>query len=188
MASALMTFLRTEHLGEDDRITRRWERGEMTRADAQGGNRRMHSHSFPTALGLAQAVDFAAVRRLLDVAGGSGCYSIALALRNPDLRCTVADLPFIAEDAQTYIQRYGCQDRVDTSGFNMFDDPWPRGYDAIFFSNIFHDWDARRRDDLSARGRQRAVAMYDWSVVARQHSAFFSDVIQGSSRAAARVA
>ena len=23
----------------------------------------------------------------------------------------------------------------------MFTDPWPAGYDGIFFSNVFHDWD-----------------------------------------------
>ncbi len=26
----------------------------------------------------------------------------------------------------------------------MFGDDWPSGYDACFFSNIFHDWDAER--------------------------------------------
>src|SRR5262249_29773800 len=73
LTNQLLQVLRTEHLGEDDRITRRWERGEMPAADAKLSNRRMHSHSFPSALGLAQAVNFSKVRRLLDIAGGSGC-------------------------------------------------------------------------------------------------------------------
>jgi acetylserotonin N-methyltransferase len=150
LARALGTVLRTEHLGEDDRISRRWERGEMTPAEAESSNRSMHSHSFPSALGLARAVGFKDVQRLLDVAGGSGCYSIALALRNPELRCTVADLTHIAHDARTYIKRYGCESRVNVLGFNMFTDAWPQGYDAIFFSNVFHDWDPRRRADLTA--------------------------------------
>jgi cyclopropane fatty-acyl-phospholipid synthase-like methyltransferase len=112
-------------------------------------NARFHSHSMPAAVGLARNADFSGVRRLLDIAGGSGCYSIQLALHNPELRCTVADLPPVAADTATYIQRYGVGDRVDTVSFNMFDDAWSRGYDAIFFSNIYHDWDARRRADLS---------------------------------------
>jgi hypothetical protein len=33
----------------------------------------------------------------------------------------------------------------------MFHDVWPTGYDAIFFSNVFHDWDPQRRDDLAQR-------------------------------------
>jgi hypothetical protein len=33
----------------------------------------------------------------------------------------------------------------------MFHDHWPEGYDAIFFSNVLHDWDATRRDELARR-------------------------------------
>jgi hypothetical protein len=148
-ADWLIQALRTDHLGPEERISRRWERGEMAAEEARGSNLRMHSHSMPSAIGMARNGDFQGVRRLLDVAGGSGCFSIALALRYPTLRCTVAELPVVAADTADYIRRYNCQDRVATHGFNMFDDPWPDGYDAIFFSNIFHDWDARRRADLA---------------------------------------
>jgi acetylserotonin N-methyltransferase len=148
-ADVLMQALRTDHLGSDDRISRRWEQGEMNAEDARGSNMRMHSHSLPAAMGLAANCDFSSVRRLLDVAGGSGCFSIQLALRNPELRCTVAELPPVAADTRTYIERAGCGDRVDTFAFNMFHDAWPTGYDAIFFSNVFHDWDPQRRRDLA---------------------------------------
>jgi phosphatidylinositol alpha-1,6-mannosyltransferase len=40
--------------------------------------------------------------------------------------------------------------------------------------------DPSLRGDLSARGRRRAVSLYDWSVVARQHSAFFRQLIEGA--------
>jgi phosphatidylinositol alpha-1,6-mannosyltransferase len=40
--------------------------------------------------------------------------------------------------------------------------------------------DPSLRDDLSARGRRRAVSIYDWPVVARQHSAFFTQLIEGA--------
>jgi cyclopropane fatty-acyl-phospholipid synthase-like methyltransferase len=123
----------------------------MSAEEARGSNRRMHSHSLPAAVGLARNGDFQGVTRLLDIAGGSGCFSIALALRYPALRCTVADLPVVAASTRTYIERYRCEDRVDTYPLNMFSEPWPAGYDAIFFSNVFHDWDARRREELVAR-------------------------------------
>jgi hypothetical protein len=147
----LLDALRTENLGPDDPTTRRWERGEMSPDDAQASNQRFHSHSMPAAVGLARNNDFSGVHRLLDVAGGSGCYSIQLALRHPHLRCTVADLPVVAADTRKYIERYCCGDRVDTFSFNMFDDAWPSGYDAIFFSNVFHDWDPQRIDELARR-------------------------------------
>jgi 3-hydroxy-5-methyl-1-naphthoate 3-O-methyltransferase len=146
----LLHNLRTENLGDDDRVTRRWERGEMTAEDAAGSNQRMHSHSFPSALGLARSHDFNDSRRLLDVAGGSGGYAIALALEHPHLHCTVADLPAVADNARAYIARYACQDRVDTVSFNMFDDAWPSGYDAVLMTNVLHDWDPKRRADLVA--------------------------------------
>lgn len=147
-ADALLLNLRTENLAESDRVTRRWEHGEMTAQDAHAANARFHSHSFPSALGLARNHDFDGVHRLLDVAGGSGCYSIAIAERHSWLRCTVADLPPVAEDARSYIQRYNLQTRVDTLGFNMFEDPWPTAYDAVLLTNVLHDWDPARRREL----------------------------------------
>ena len=39
--------------------------------------------------------------------------------------------------------------------------------------------DHARRNELSARGRQRAVSIYDWPIIARQHSQFFQQLIEG---------
>jgi O-methyltransferase domain len=144
----LLQSLRTLNLGKHDRVSRRWERGEISAEDAHASNQRFHAHSFPSALGMAHSHVFRGVHRLLDVAGGSGCYSIALALRHHQLRCTIADLPVVAADARSYIERYDCQSRVDTLGLNMFRDEWPTGYDAVLFSNVLHDWDPDRCADL----------------------------------------
>jgi glycosyltransferase involved in cell wall biosynthesis len=40
--------------------------------------------------------------------------------------------------------------------------------------------DALRRD-LSARGRQAALSVFDWPIVARQHSDFFRQIVEGAS-------
>jgi cyclopropane fatty-acyl-phospholipid synthase-like methyltransferase len=86
----------------------------------------------------------------MDIAGGSGAYAIAIAMRRPHVHCTIADLPPVAADAQSYIDRFGCQNSVDTVSFNMFDDAWPSGYDAVLMTNVLHDWDPRRREHLAA--------------------------------------
>ncbi len=59
-------------------------------------------------------------------------------------------MPPVVKDTRTYIQKYGCDNRVDTFAFNMFDDTWPTGYDAILMTNILHDWEARHRAQLAA--------------------------------------
>jgi acetylserotonin N-methyltransferase len=100
----------------------------------------LHSHAFPAAMGLARSGRIAPVQRVLDVGGGTGCFGIALALVQPDLRCTVLERPGICRLADRYIAAYGVQDRVSTQAANLFEDAWPSGHDAIFFSTIFHDW------------------------------------------------
>ena len=128
-----------------------WARGESDPQLARSVTSAMHSHSFPAAFGVARRGDFAGVRRLLDVAGGSGCVCIALALRLPALRCTVLELAPVCALAARYAAEYGVADLVDTHAADMFADPWPAGYDAHFFGNIFHDWGEARRRFLARR-------------------------------------
>ncbi|MBI2993205.1 MAG: hypothetical protein HYY48_03400 [Gammaproteobacteria bacterium] len=42
-------------------------------------------------------------------------------------------------------------DRVDTCAVDMFRQEWPPGYDAVFFSNIFHDWSFETCAELARR-------------------------------------
>jgi acetylserotonin N-methyltransferase len=42
--------------------------------------------------------------------------------------------------AEEYVAAEGLSDRIDTVTVDMFRAAWPTGYDAHFFSNIFHDW------------------------------------------------
>lgn len=117
-----------------------WESGHVDMELAKEVTAFMHSHSMPAAVGMTQSCDFSAVRKLLDVGGGSGCFSIALAQGFPDISCTVMELATIAELADEYIAAAGVKSQVDTVVVDMFRQQWPSDYDAIFFSNIFHDW------------------------------------------------
>ncbi|MBO0691379.1 MAG: methyltransferase domain-containing protein [Acidimicrobiaceae bacterium] len=117
-----------------------WARGEMGLDAARGVAAYMHSHSATAAIGVAQNGDFSSAKRLLDVGGGSGVYSIEVAKAYPELRCTVLELASVCHWAEEYIERAGVADRVDTVALDMFRQAWPTGYDAVFFSNVFHDW------------------------------------------------
>jgi cyclopropane fatty-acyl-phospholipid synthase-like methyltransferase len=111
----------------------------------------MHANCLAAALVAAQRVDLSATQRLLDVGAGSGCFSIAFAQANPKLHCTIMDLPSMCEIATGYTRAAGVEARVDTRAVDMFRQDWPHGYDAILFSNIFHDWDFETCKALAAR-------------------------------------
>lgn len=134
---------------EDKGLTDDWEGGDLDPEKARGITAAMHSHSFPAAMGVARWGDFSGVSRLLDVAGGSGCFCIALAMRHPGMAFTVMELPSVCAVAEEYIAEYGLEDRIDTRGVDMFREAWPSGHDAIFLSNVLHDWDRRGCEHLA---------------------------------------
>jgi acetylserotonin N-methyltransferase len=129
-------------------VVRDWKQDEYPLQRAEEGVRTMHGLSFAAAVAMVRNADFSRVRMLLDVAGGSGGFSIALAQRYPDLRCTVAELPVVCQVTRRYIAQYGVEDRVDALPLNMFFEPWPTGFDAVFFSCVMHDWDLEHRLEL----------------------------------------
>jgi cyclopropane fatty-acyl-phospholipid synthase-like methyltransferase len=128
-----------------------WETHELKEEEARAFTAAMHTRSLHLGVAVARRLDFRGVRRFLDVAGGSGCFSIALARQHPHVRCTVLELPTVCTIAREYIDRFGVRDRVDALEADMFRDAWPRGYDAVFFSNIYHDWDRTKCERLTRR-------------------------------------
>jgi O-methyltransferase domain/Dimerisation domain len=117
-----------------------WAAGNVELERAHRIAAAMQSHSLPAAIGVARNGEFDGISRLLDVGGGSGCFAIALAQEHPEMQCSIMELPTMCEVAQEYIRDGGVQGRVDTVAVDMFRQSWPQGYDALFFSNVYHDW------------------------------------------------
>ena len=124
----------------DGRSSGAWASGQIDMEGARRVARSMQSHSLAAAIGFARNSGLAGVRRFLDIGGGSGCFAIALAQQHPNLHATIMELPAMCEVALDYIRDGDVEGRVDTIAVDMFREPWPTGYDAIFFSNVFHDW------------------------------------------------
>lgn len=122
------------------RAAENWASGQIDAEMAKTVTDFMHCHSIASAVGLAQSCDFSSVKRLLDVGGGSGCYATSLAAAHPGMTATVMDLAPVCDIAKDYIERAGMSARVTTRPLDMFREAWPKGYDAHFFANIFHDW------------------------------------------------
>ena len=130
---------------------RGWESGQMGLEQARHIAGFMHAHSLVAAIGAARSGAFDGVRRLMDVGGGSGVYAIAAAQRHPALQATIMDLPAMCQAAQAFIDAGDVADRVATAGVDMWREPWPEGHDALFFSNIFHDWNVEQNGELARK-------------------------------------
>ncbi len=90
---------------------------------------------------LQMAVDFSPYRRLLDVGGNSGGYTLALLEAHPSLEGTIFDLEGVRPLAEDRIADRGLGDRCRFVGGSFFDDPLPKGPDVLLLANILHDWD-----------------------------------------------
>ena len=90
---------------------------------------------------LACQVDLAGQRAVLDVAGGSGIYACALAVRHGHLRAAVFEKPPVDRIAREAIAKQGCTERVEVIAGDMFAGAWPAGFDTHLLSNVLHDWD-----------------------------------------------
>jgi cyclopropane fatty-acyl-phospholipid synthase-like methyltransferase len=128
-----------------------WEAHEQSVERAEAFTAAMHSISFAAATALARVFDFNGVRSLLDVAGGAGSFCIALARHYPGTQLTVMELPTVCPITEKYVARYELRDRINVVRGNMFKDDFPKGHDAILFSQIFHDWNEEQCRILASK-------------------------------------
>jgi SAM-dependent methyltransferase len=75
---------------------------------------------------------------LLDVGGGLGAYSVAFCRRYPRLRGTLVEHPRIAPLARRAIRKAGMARRVRVVAADFSRRPLPRGFDAVWLSNVLH--------------------------------------------------
>ncbi len=76
--------------------------------------------------------------RLLDVGGGPGTYACLLAGANPELKCTVLDLPAVTAIASELIAEQGLADRVSTLPGDYHTTPFPAPLDVVNFLGVLH--------------------------------------------------
>lgn len=98
----------------------------------------MHERARGIGAVLPHGVDLGGRRRLLDVGGGPGTYSISLVRATPGLRSTVLDLPAVLEITREIVAANGCGDRIDTQAGNYLSSEFGTGYDAVLLSGMMH--------------------------------------------------
>ncbi len=104
--------------------------------EADAFTRAQHAGSMGPAVMVARKLDLTGARRLLDVGGGSGAFSIALCQRHPQLRATVLDFPNVIDVAERFVTEATLGDRIDTIRADAVEGEWPPDQDVILFSYL----------------------------------------------------
>ncbi len=128
-----------------------WEHHAADPQRARAFTAAMHSVSERPAAGLAEVVELRGGERLLDVGGGSGALSLALARAHPEVHCSVYDLEAVRPLAEEYIAAAGLGERVTVAVGDMFTEELPTDHDVVLLSQILHDWAPERGAELCAK-------------------------------------
>jgi 2-hydroxy-4-(methylsulfanyl)butanoate S-methyltransferase len=105
-----------------------------------------HAASLGPAIRLAKTIDLHGSRTLLDVAGGSGAFSITLCRHYPELAATIIDFPNVIEIARRFIADAGLSQRIELVGGNALDTDWPGNQDVVLMSYLLS---AVKEDDIA---------------------------------------
>jgi cyclopropane fatty-acyl-phospholipid synthase-like methyltransferase len=89
----------------------------------------------PDARALAKYLDLKRYNSVLDVGGGSGVMSIALAKKNPHITACVLDIEPVCRVAQEIIKKEGLSRRIGTYVGDI-NRRLPHGYDVIMFCDV----------------------------------------------------
>ena len=102
-----------------------------------------------TARLVAEILDLNGTETMLDLGGGAGTYSIALAEKWPSLRPTIFEAPIPARLARARIKKAGLAKRVSVAtGDFLKDDLGAERYDAALISNIIHIYSADQNEKI----------------------------------------
>ena len=131
-----------------------WHAAMRSPAFAEAFTAAMDCRGRVLAPALAEAVPLASSKKMLDIGGGSGVYTIACLEANPHLRGIVLESSPVDAIARRTIQQAEVQtiqpsshakarlaDRISVLTGDMFTDAWPSDCDVHLFSNVLHDWD-----------------------------------------------
>lgn len=88
---------------------------------------------------VADQVDLSGKKRLLDLGGGPGTYSIHFCKANPELEAVIFDRPTTEPFARNTIAQFELNERIDFMAGNFLNDPISGGsYDVVWISHILH--------------------------------------------------
>lgn len=87
---------------------------------------------------LSQIIDLTGRKKLIDVGGGPGTYSVMLCQRTPGLTATVLDRPGVLEVTRELVDAAGFADRVTLLPGDYLKTPFGDGFDVALLSGMMH--------------------------------------------------
>ena len=103
---------------------------------------------------VVKALGTTGVRRILDLGGGSGAYSIAFAKTCPNVQCEILDIPEVVPLTTEYVSQAGVLAQVNLRTGDMLQDDFGSGYDIIMLNAICHMFSEEQNRDIFRRARQ----------------------------------
>lgn len=97
--------------------------------------------SFRQAVCLPKIYDFSRHKLLLDVAGGTGIFSVMAVKAHPQLKSIVFDVPAVCAIARERIQFYKTRNKIKITEGNFITDELPRGADVALLSTVLDSYD-----------------------------------------------
>lgn len=98
----------------------------------------MHNRAYKQAPDIVKHIELTGVKKVLDIGGGSGAYSMAFVNAGEEITATVFDLPNVIELTQKYVNEAGLWSKIDFVKGDYNNDPFPIGYNIVFLSAIVH--------------------------------------------------
>lgn len=102
--------------------------------------RMLDSYNIPIGQKAAEMLDFSSYNKILDLAGGSGCFAAEVVKANSHLTGVVLDLAPVRSVAENMIKNNLIEERFEFVAGDMFKPGYPESVDVIFLSYILHNW------------------------------------------------
>jgi len=98
----------------------------------------MHYRAVKESELLPYLLNLSNVKKVLDIGGGSGVFSIGFVKANPEITATLLDFPEVIKIAKEFIKQSNIYDNFNFIEGNFHNVDFGRGYDLIFLSAVMH--------------------------------------------------
>ena len=98
----------------------------------------MHMRATRQAPAIVKLINLKGVKRVLDVGGGSGIFSMAFVRARKGITAVIFDLPDVITLAKGYIDAENLGSLISVVGGDYTADPLVHGFDLVFLSAIIH--------------------------------------------------